>query len=198
MIRRSWLVQFVASFALAGIFVAAPVSAASLVGNGGFETGSFSSWNLTGDTSFSSVSSAAPVPQSGTYGASFGPFETTGGISQTLTTFAGASYILDFWLQAEADVLGAFAPNSFLATWNGATVTSLLNSAAFNYTHLTFNVTATSASTVLGFTFRNDPGFWDLDNVAVTAVVPEPETWALMGFGLALLSLRRRSGSVRR
>lgn len=198
MIRKSWLFHFAASFALAGFFVATPAGAASLVSNGGFETGSFSDWVSTGDTSFSSVSSAAPVPQSGTYGASFGPFETTGGISQTLATFAGASYILDFWLQAEADVLGGSDPNSFRATWNGSTVTSLLNSTAFDYMHLTFNVTATSASTVLGFTFRNDPGFWDLDNVAVTAVVPEPETWALMGFGLALLSLRRRSGSARR
>ncbi len=181
---------------MAGVIASAPASAVSLVANGGFETGSFSSWTPTGDASFSSVSSDTPVPQTGTYGASFGPFGTTGGISQTLATLAGTSYILDFWLQDEADVLGAFAPNSFLATWNGATVTSLLNSPAFNYRHFTLSVTATSPSTVLGFTFRNDPGFWDLDNVSVAAVIPEPETWALMGVGLALLSLRRRSGAA--
>jgi len=187
-----------ASFAMASIFAAAPAGAASIVTNGGFETGSFAGWALTGDNSFSSVSSSTPVPQTGLYGASFGPFETTGGIRQTLATSAGTTYILDFWLQAEADVLGSFAPNSFLATWNGTTVTSFLNSSPFNYAHLVFSVTATSASTALGFVFRNDPGFWDLDNVSVTAVVPEPETWALMGLGLALLSLRRRSVSARR
>ena len=183
---------------MACICAVTPARAAPIVTNGGFETGSFAGWVLTGDGSFSSVSSSPPVPQTGLYGASFGPFETTGGISQTLATVAGTTYTLDFWLQAEVDALGAFAPNSFLATWNGAAVTSFLNSTPFNYAHLVFSVTATSASTALGFVFRNDPGFWDLDNVSVTAVVPEPETWALMGLGLALLSLRRRSVSARR
>jgi hypothetical protein len=177
--------------ALAATLGVAPASAASLVVNGGFETGDFTGWTLTGDTGFSSVVSDLPVPQSGMFGASFGPFQTTGGISQTLTTVAGTTYVLDFWLQAEVDPLGAAGPNSFAATWGGATVKSLLNSPAFGYQHLTFNVTATSASTDLAFNFRNDPAFWDLDNVSVTAV-PEPETWALLGLGLAAIAAVRR------
>lgn len=195
MIRNSWLVQCAASLSLLGALATAPASAAIVV-NGGFETGSFSGWTETGNTGFSSVSLDAPVPQSGTYGASFGPFGTKGGISQTLATVAGTTYILDFWLQAEPGASGDVTPNSFEAKWNAATVTSLSNSPAFNYTHLTFNVAATSASTVLEFAFRDDPAFWDLDNVSVTAV-PEPETWALIGLGLAVLAARRRRQSVR-
>lgn len=194
MIRNSWLVQCAASLSLVGALAAAPASAAIVV-NGGFETGDFTGWLQSGDNTFTSVSSQAPVPQSGTFGASFGP-SPIGGISQALATVAGTTYILDFWLQAETDPLGGFAPNSFQATWNGATVSSLLNSPAFNYKHLTFNVVATSASSTLAFAFRDDPAFWDLDNVSVTAV-PEPETWALIGLGLAVLAARRRRGSAR-
>ncbi|MDQ6626911.1 MAG: PEP-CTERM sorting domain-containing protein [Pseudomonadota bacterium] len=186
------MVRFAALLSLAGTLAAGPAGAAIV--NGGFETGNFSGWTLvTDDLTFATVSSQAPVPQSGIWGASFGSPST---LSQTVATVAGSFYALDFWLQDEADVLGAATPNSFEATWNGTTVTSLVNTAAFNYKHLTFNLAATSASTVVAFTFRNDPGFWDLDNVAVTAV-PEPETWALMGLGLALLAARRRRLSTR-
>lgn len=195
MVKKSWLHRSVAALALAGVFAAVPAGAAIVV-NGGFETGDFTGWTLTGDTSYSFVLAEAPVPQSGTYGASFGPFDTLGGISQSLATIAGTTYVLDFWLQAESDALGASAPNSFLAQWNGTTVTSLVNSPAFAYQHLIFDVTATSATTLLSFTFNNNPAFWDLDNVRVTAV-PEPETWALMVLGLAAVAARRRRGSSR-
>jgi PEP-CTERM motif len=193
LVKRSWLAGCTASLALAATLGAAPASAGPVV-NGGFETGDFTGWTLTGDSSNSFVVSDLPVPQSGTFGASFGPVGTTGGIMQTLTTIAGANYVLDFWLQAEPDPFGAATPNSFLATWGGTTVTSLVDSPAFGYVHEVFSVTATSASTDLGFTFRNDPAFWDLDNVSVTAVsaVPEPETLALVGLGLAVLAAQRR------
>jgi len=197
LIRNSRLVLVAASLSLAGALAAMPAGAVGVV-NGDFETGDFTGWTLSGDFSNSGVFSGAPSAQSGTYGASFGPVETTGEISQTLATVAGTHYTLDFWLQAELDALGNPDSNSFVATWGGATVKSLLNSPVFGYTHMTFDVIATGASTVLGFTFRNDPSFWDLDNVSVTAAVPEPETWALFGLGLAALAVRRRRRSARR
>jgi hypothetical protein len=53
---------------------------------------------------------------------------------------------------------------------------------------------ASTASTLLSFTFRDDPGFMSLDVVKVEeGAVPEPGTWALMlvGFGAMGFGLRR-------
>lgn len=165
---------------------------ASIVVNGGFETGDFTGWTQFGDTSFASVSSDSPVPQSGVYGASFGEFDRTGGIFQTLATTAGTKYTVDFWLQNESDFNGAFSPNSFAFTWGGLTEMTLSNASPFDYKHYSFTLTALAATTDLRFQFRQDPAFYDLDNVAVTAAVPEPETWALFTAGLVGLVARRR------
>jgi hypothetical protein len=201
LVGKSCLSQIAASLVVACAFAAAPAGAVGVT-NGGFETGDFTGWTLTGDTAFSGVFSDPGIPQSGTYGASFGTVGDTVTLSQSLATIAGAAYTVDFWLQAELDPFGVATPNSFQLAWNGASVaaSTLLNSGAFAYQHFTYNLTATAASTTVAFTFRNDPAFFDLDNVAVTAVtapVPEPETWALFGLGLAAVAARRRRSSAR-
>lgn len=201
MLGHSRTRQIASSLVFAGAFAAAPASAAIVV-NGGFETGDFSGWTLTGDSAFSGVFSDPGVPQSGTYGASFGTVGDTVTLSQSLATIAGAAYAVDFWLQAELDPFGVATPNSFQLAWNGSSVaaSSLLNSGAFAYEHFTYSLTATAASTTVAFTFRDDPAFFDLDNVAVTAVtapIPEPETWALMALGLGFVAARRRRSAAR-
>ena len=66
------------------------------------------------------------------------------------------------------------------------------------YTEQTFtNLLATSATTPLIFGFRNDPGFLQLDDVAVSPV-PEPATLLLLGTtmaGVGLATRRKRSPS---
>jgi hypothetical protein len=181
---------------LAVVMVVSLPARASIVVNGGFETGDFSGWTQFGSTSFASVVSDPPVPQSGVYGASFGEFDATGGISQTLATTTGAKYTVDFWLQNEADPFGAFSPNSFAFSWGGVTQLTLANASPFAYKHYSFTLTALAGTTDIRFAFRQDPAFYDLDNVAVTAAVPEPETWALFAVGLAGLVARRRKHRV--
>ena len=44
---------------------------------------------------------------------------------------------------------------------------SLVNQSAFGYTLYSYTVTAASASTVLAFFGRENPAFYDLDNVTV-------------------------------
>ena len=74
----------------------------------------------------------------------------------------------------------------------GATKVYGLQNATTNgaWVHFTFdNLTASSTSTLLKFSSRNDPSFTRLDNVSVLAApVPEPETYAMMIAGLGLLA----------
>jgi hypothetical protein len=175
--------------AVAALFAATAVHADIV--NGGFETGDFTGWTQFGNTEFTSVDNQSP--HSGTYGAYFGPTTVgggVGGISQVVTTTPGNVYHVFFWLQNEADVLGATSPNSFQFSWGGAPAMTLTDAAAFGYTEYAFDLLATTASTELKFTFGHDPALWDLDDVTI----PEPGTLALVGLagGLAAMLGRRR------
>jgi len=183
------------SHSLAGCLMAGALAASvaayavpNSVSNGGFETGDFTGWTQFGDTSFSGVDTFAP--QAGTYGAFFGP-SNAGGISQTLATTGGRSYLVEFWLQNEADVHSTATPNSFTFNWDGGPTEMVLADApAFGYTHHSFVLPATSATTNLSFAFEHVPAFWDLDSVSAT--VPEPGSLALVALAGSLVALARR------
>jgi hypothetical protein len=154
--------------------------------NGGFETGNFSGWSPSGNPAFTFVSSSNPY--SGTYAAWLGPVGSLGYLSQTVATTPGTSYDLQF-------VLGNSGPkaNEFLVTLGGTTVFDQVNMTNQGYTSYQFTVTATSSSTLLQFGFRNDPGFFFLDNVSLTnsavvsGVAPEPSGLTLLAVGFAVL-----------
>ena len=178
------------TIAVVAVAAAAPwAGAAGLVVNGDFETGTLSGWTQSGNTDSSGVDPFAA--HGGTFGAFFGP-ESTGAISQTLATVAGGSYKVDFWLELDDSA----QPNLFSWTWGGAAQSpSFVNTTGFDYKEFSTTVTATGASTALTFSFANPQSFWLLDDVSVTAVtaaVPEPETFALLGVGMAFLAWRRR------
>lgn len=161
---------------------------AGLVKNGDFENGDFLGWTGSGVLGDFGVDTL--TPHSGSYAAFFavGP----GTIHQTLTTVAGKTYHIEFWLQNE-DTTGS---NSMEFNWNGgAAEMSLLNEAAFGYTKYEFLLDATGASTDISFSFTNVPAFWDLDDVSVS--VPEPGSLALVGLaGVAAIFARRRRDSA--
>ena len=206
--------------ALASVAVfAAPVaaSAAELVVNGGFETGSFSGWTHTSnaDDFVDAAPSGTFVPNGtaalGTYTAFLGATGAGDTLSQVLNTVAGDTYAVSFQLATQGN--GDFGPaNSFLATIGGLTILKANNAvpsvygsgqSAFSvFSYYPYTFTATGSSTLLQFTYNNQPGYFDLDNVSVNGTpgvsvggaVPEPATWALMlvGFGMVGAGMRQR------
>jgi hypothetical protein len=134
--------------------------------NGGFETGTFTNWTLTGNTPCLSVSTKSDYVHSGNYGVQAGPAGTLGWLSQTLVTLPGQPYMLSLWL----DSPDGGAPNEFTVYWNGTPLFDDINLGAIGWTNLQFIVGATSASSQLQIGVRNDPAYFGFDDVCVTPI----------------------------
>ena len=174
----------------AALLLAAASAQAQLVSNGGFETGDFSGWTVTGGA-FTGIDALSA--QTGSFGAFFGEASPGSSIAQNLNTVTGGLYQVSFWLQLDDSA----QPNSFSFSWNGVTqALSFNNAAAFDYTRFTAVVSAAGPVTALRFNLTNPQSFWLLDNVVVTAV-PEPQAWALGALGLLMIAVRKARASTR-
>lgn len=157
-------------------------------GNGGFETGDLTCWNLAGDTDldFALAADDADVAgresldgepdelfvHSGLYGTYLGEFPSDGYLSQVVSTKSGQLYVVSFWLTC-VPYQGTTAPNDFAANWNSTTLYSGTDLNAFAWTNMQFVVPATSSTATLQFAFKNVPGAFGLDDVTVEPV-PAP------------------------
>lgn len=180
---------------------------ANLVVNGGFETGTFSGWTLVDPSGLSNVGNDPMFAHSGTYHANLGtnPFpvlpQSTGSLSQNISTTAGTQYNLSFWLAN--DITAGLSPfNSFEVFWNGASIFSATNLPPIPYTQFTFTfLAATGPSTPLEFRYEHDNDFFRLDDVVVNVPDSISTFWAAFSvFGvLGLVHFRiRRSKALAR
>jgi len=177
--------------------VAATATAAELVVNGGFETGDFTGWSLSGNITNTGVDPG--FAYSGNFGAKLGSVGADGFLSQILPTVLGSNYALSYALEN----LGG-TPNDFGVLWGGVLVpgSDFLDAGPFRGTVFSFNLVAPGPNTQLTFFFRQDPTFWGLDDVSVQGtqgeLVPEPATLGIAGPGLiAMVLLRLRRHLVR-
>jgi len=169
----------------------------NLIVNPGFETGDFTGWSDTGDSSYSGVGNdSALVIEgttfsvfNGTYSVYLGTITSDNFLSQNITTTPGTEYVFSFELASDGG-----NPNNFSAEIgnvgesSNVTVYSVTNAGRFGWTEFSGNYTATSSTTEVLFTSFQEPAYWGLDNVSVTAMpVPEPGTAAGLG-GLAAAS----------
>jgi hypothetical protein len=197
------------SIALVTLTLLSTVASASpLLVNGGFETGNFSGWTVSGGpcqfvlASISDQSTCTgvtpgtdPGAESGTYAAYLGQYGYLGSISQTFATTVGTSYDVQFYL-ADTSFGDNANTNQFEVAWNGASIFSETDVPVSGYQEYNILVDATTTSTTLAFEAQQNPAYLVLDNVSVTdppAPVPEPATLALFGGGLAVIRMRRRS-----
>jgi len=176
-------------------------AAVTLFSSAGY-TGSLGdgAWTVTAGTIYISntADGEGAVPHSGSQFAYLDGFETSNQLSQTLTTVAGQSYLVSFWIADETtdpDQLEVEFGSQVL--YNGAAPNSGVSSAS-DYQNYTYDVTATSSSTNLLFIGQYGGGFsfgTILDDVSVTnATTPEPATLGFTGLGcLVLLAVRGRA-----
>ena len=175
------------SIAVAMATLLAGAARAEQIVNGGFETGDFTGWTVADPSGFTLVESTftSPTngltytPHSGTFFAALGAEGADGTLSQTFADVAGKSYEASFYLASDG-----LTPNDFAVTGpGGLSLPTMTDVPASPYT-LFFGFFTGSGSDTITFTSRDDPGFFSLDDVSVTATVPEPATWAPMIWAL--------------
>ncbi len=164
------------------LLIFAPQARAGLITNGGFETGDFTGWTVSGGARVLPLDKFSP--HSGSFFADLGNSGSLGTLSQTVSDTAEQIYTLNFYLGSDGET-----PNEFKIQWDGTTLYDQTNlpitlNNANPYNLLSFTVTGTGSDTLTLFQ-RNDPGLLALDDVGLAAV-PEPGAMTLIGIGAAL------------
>ncbi|MFJ1753947.1 putative Ig domain-containing protein [Kitasatospora sp. NPDC088134] len=137
-------------------------TAAQLITNPGFETGSTSGWTETNSGGASTINSSSSEPaHSGTYDAWLDGYgaANTDSLAQTVTLPAGCTtYALSFWLHIDTASSATTVFDTLTVTANGTTLATYSNTnAATGYQQRTLNLSAYAGQSVtLKFTGTED------------------------------------------
>ncbi len=166
-------------YLLAALFLVSANANATLITNGGFESGDFSGWsrNFIGVTNV--VQNIVHSGNNAMQGSS-NFFPAT--LSQTFATTIGTTYDLEFWSKNNDNT-----NNTLNYSISGSGPITVAPTGNWLLTQLSFD--AISTSTALEFSYETSigSGSWYIDDVAVTSAVPVPA--ALFMFAPALLGL---------
>lgn len=162
--------------------------------------GSFGNLQLWGPNN-GSANGLQASPVGGNFVASDGAFEVAP-LSQTVNGLvAGQQYNLTFyWAGAQQSGFNGATTEQWKVSLGGETQsTAVKNNVNHGFTGWqkeTFTFTATGTSELLSFlavgTPAGVPPFSLLDGVSMTAAVPEPQTWGMLGLGLGLVGFAAR------
>jgi len=206
---KTTLIKFaVIATLLSPVLASATVASANLVSNGSFEDYSVTAnnWKIfptgngwtAGNYGVEIRENVAGVAQNGTQ---FAELDTTQNswISQTITTTAAQKLTLSFWYAPRASV--SSDSNEISVLWNGSQIFDLKGTGDSINGWKQYTTTVSSlGSNVLKFEARgaSDSYGGSLDNISLTAAVPEPETYAMLLAGLGFIATiaRRRRTSL--